>query len=585
MESVAPGVTLGLMGGRLMAGEITREEMLVQAKTLGAVGANDKIDHLIAVAKNQQERRSSLRRAYDFVVVGGGASGSVVAARLSEDPSARVLLLEAGGSDLVPPVLATEGWFFAQGTELDWSFKAEPSPAVNGRSIAQAMGRVLGGGSSINGMVWARGHVTDFDAWEKATGDAGWGSASAFRLYNEIENYHGPVEDEDRGTTGPVFVTSPASPLPIATAYLKAAQELGYQVFPQQNGALQHARQGAALTEMKIRDGARVNLAADYLYPAMDRPNLTVLTGAYVSRILIEDGVATGVEFDWGGDRRIVQANAEVIMSAGAIQTPKLLMLSGVGNRDHLAQFDIPLAAHLPGVGQNLQDHPIIGAGLWQAPEPFGLQANAGEANLFACSDDTLDAPDLHIFHIEGPYLSDATMRYYADNVFSITPGLVRPHSRGFLQLRSNDPKAAPVIHANMLTDERDMVAIRKGMEIARALGNSTAMRSFVAKEILPGDRTGDDLDTLIRDGAMSMHHPTCTARMGLDDDAVLDPQLRVRGIDRLRVADGSAMPSITTGNTQAPCVLIAERLSEILRADAGSYNEARAELSASVDA
>jgi choline dehydrogenase len=242
-------------------------------------------------------------------------------------------------------------------------------------------------------------------------------------------------------------------------------------------------------------------------------------------------------------------------------------MLSGIGDDVQLGGLGISTVSHLPGVGQNLQDHPIVGGGLWEAPGPLQTRNNAAEANLFTKSQPELDTPDLHIWHIEAPYLSEVTGRYASENVWSISPGLARPESRGFLRLKSTDPREAPEIHSNMLSDPRDLAALRKAMKITRDLGNSPAMKPFVKREILPGPLIGEALDNLIRDGAMSMHHPTCTAKMGQDDRSVVDAKLRVYGVKKLRIADGSIMPRVTTGNTQAPCVIIGERMAEILRA------------------
>jgi choline dehydrogenase len=363
-------------------------------------------------------------------------------------------------------------------------------------------------------------------------------------------------------------VQAPQDPTPLALAFLAAAGSIGIQIFPDQNGILQEGPGGAALTNVRIRGGRRLNIPADYLYPVMDQANLTVLTGALVRKLTIDGVSVTGAEFNWSGQARTIKASREVVLSAGAIQTPKILMLSGIGNQSELARFGIATVADLPGVGRNLQDHPIIGAGLWEPP-PNGIpaRANAAEANLFVKSDPSLDTPDLHIWNVEVPYVTEVTMKYAVANAWSISPGLARPHSRGYLRLKSVNPADAPEIQANMLGDPRDLAALRKGMEISRKLGNSAAMKPFVKREILPGDVKGDALDNLIRDGALSMHHVTGTAKMGQDDHSVVDAKLAVHGVKNLRIADGSIMPTITTGNTQAPCVIIGERMAEILNA------------------
>jgi choline dehydrogenase len=428
------------------------------------------------------------------------------------------------------------------------------------------MGKALGGGTSINGMVWAHGHKNDFDQWAKEAGDQDWGYSHVLDIYKRIEDWHGAPDPARRGTGGVVFVQAAPDPNPMAPAFLKAAAGIGIPTFADQNGALQEGPGGGAITNVRIRDGRRLNIPDAYLYPVMDRPNLTVLTGAFVNKLTIEGTAVNGVEFQWRGAVRVIKASSEVVLSAGAIQTPKILMLSGIGDRAELARFDIDCVSNLSGVGRNFQDHPIIGSCLWEPHEAVPARANAAEANAFVKSLPDLDTPDLHIWHIEAPYVSEVTMKYAVESAWSINPGLVRPHSRGYLRLKSADPREAPEIHANMLDDPRDLAALRKGMEISREIGNSEAMRPFVKREILPGSLNGEALDNLIRDGAMSMHHGTSTAKMGQDGLSVVDAKLRVYGMSNLRVADGSIMPHITTGNTQAPCVIIGERMAEILR-------------------
>jgi choline dehydrogenase len=570
VDITSHGVGFAVLQGQLLAGEISRSEFLERAFPLGveATDAASVADKFLAIAANQAARQKTLKSTYDYIVVGAGAAGCVVARRLAENLSCHVLLLEAGDGDLKPNVLITENWYFNEGGSMDWNFVSEPSPAVNDRSIHQAMGKGLGGGTSINGLAWARGHKNDFEHWAKESGDRRWGYQHVLDIYKRIEDWHGAPDPARRGTGGPVFVQAPPDPNPLAPAFLAAAQAIGIPIFDDQNGIMQEGPGGAALTNVRIRGGRRLTIAVDYLYPVMDQPNVTVLTGAVVRKLTIDGTSVTGVEFAWRGQVHAITASGEVILSAGAIQTPKILMLSGIGDRSELTRFGIATVAHLPGVGRNLQDHPIIGAGLWEPP-PYGIpaRANAAEANLFAKSDQGLDTPDLHIWSIEAPYVSEVTSKHAVPNAWSINPGLVRPHSRGYLRLRSGSPDELPEIHANLLADSRDLVALRKGMEITRQLGNSAAMKPFVKREILPGDVKGEALDNLIRDGALSMNHATGTAKMGQDEGSVVDANLQVYGVKRLRVADGSIMPTITTGNTQAPCVIIGERMAEILRA------------------
>jgi choline dehydrogenase len=276
----------------------------------------------LAIAANQVARRADLKSSYDYIVVGSGASGAVVARRLAENPQTTVLLLEAGGEDLRPSILMTETWFFNQGTDVDWGFQAEPSKSVNNRSIKQAMGRVFGGGTSINGMVWARGHKNDFDDWAKEADDEAWGYRHVLDVYKRIEDWQGVPDRERRGRGGNVYVQPAPNPNPIASAFLKAAEAYGIQAFDDQNGVMQEGAGGAAITNVRIRDGRRLNIPASYLYPVMDQPNLTVLMRAYVNRLTLEGSTVTGVEFEWRDEVRKIKASSEVVLSAGAIHTP-----------------------------------------------------------------------------------------------------------------------------------------------------------------------------------------------------------------------------------------------------------------------
>src|SRR5882762_10879131 len=371
--SASNGVKLALLEGQLLAREIDRATFIERAANLGlpALAIDDAADKFMAIAANQAARRASLRSSYDYIVIGSGASGAVVARRLAENQNAQVLLLEAGGEDLKPGILITETWFLNQGGEFDWNFAAERSPSVNNRSIAQAMGKAIGGGTSINGMVWARGHKNDFDHWAKETGDDAWNYRHVLDIYRRIEDWHGVPDPQRRGSGGEVFVQPAADPSAIGAAFLRAAESLGIPTFDDQNGVMQEGSGGAAITNVRIRDGRRLNIPSSYLYPVMDQPNLTVLTRAYVNRLTLEGSTVTGVEFEWRDEVRKIKASSEVVLSAGAIQTPKVLMLSGIGDRTELARFGISTVSHLPGVGQNFQDHPVIGSGLWEPQEPL----------------------------------------------------------------------------------------------------------------------------------------------------------------------------------------------------------------------
>src|SRR6267142_349149 len=323
-STASKGVKLALLEGQLLARELDRRTFVGRAVDLGlpAAAIGDAAEKFMAIAANQAARRATLKSSYDYIVIGSGASGSVVARRLAENHDAHVLLLEAGGGDLKPGILITETWFFNQGGEFDWNFAAERSPSVNNRSIVQAMGKVIGGGTSINGMVWARGHKNDFDHWAKEAGDDAWNYRHVLDIYRRIEDWHGVPDPQRRGSGGEVFVQPAPNPSAIAPAFLRAAEFLGIPTFADQNGVMQEGSGGAAITNVRIRDGRRLNVPSSYLYPVMDQANLTLLTGAYVNRLTLEGGTITGVEFEWQGKIRAINASSEVVLSAGAIQTP-----------------------------------------------------------------------------------------------------------------------------------------------------------------------------------------------------------------------------------------------------------------------
>jgi choline dehydrogenase len=521
------------------------------------------------VRVNQEKLRSNLRSQYDFIVCGSGSSGSVVARRLAENPGVSVLLLEAGGSDEVPSVTEAARWFENLGSERDWNFVAQPNPHLKGRSMPLNMGKVLGGGSSINVMAWARGHKADWDFFASESGDAAWNYESVLNIYRRIEDWQGAPDPGRRGVGGLVFVQSAPDPSPIAPAMVDAARLLGIPTFDSNNGRLMEGHGGASILDLRVRDEKRLSVFRTYVFPYMDRPNLTVLTHALVTKITLDGKRATGVEIVFNKKIQRIAAGLEVVLSLGAIHTPKALMLSGIGDQVELQRLGIPVVQHLPGVGQNFQDHFGIGC-VWEYQEPLALRNNAGEATFFWKSTPGLDTPDLQTCQGEVPICSAETAAKFNPPAASWTlfGGLVRPKSRGQIRLTGPSPDAPVQIEANTLTHSEDLKAAVACVELCREIGNSAALRPFTKREVMPGDLRGAALEDFIRDAAAPYWHQTCTAKMGRDSMSVVDAQLKVYGIEKLRVADGSIMPRVTTGNTMAPCIIIGERAAETLRTE-----------------
>jgi choline dehydrogenase len=556
----------------LIAGRLDRRGFLRAAAAAGiaTTSLHSLADELDAARANQAERTASLLPAYDYIVVGTGSAGSALVGRLAAKTSANILVIEAGDWDTAPSVMDPRLWFTNLGTELDWKDVALPSSSTNGRAIPEHMGKVVGGGSSINATIWARPFRNNLEHWARESGDAAWGYEHCLGIYRRMENWQGKADSHYRGKGGPVWVQPAFDPPPVALGMLAACRSLGMPMLDDLNGAREIGGGGFALMNQIIRDGRRQSMARSYLYPVLGRKNVTVLVKAHVNRLTFSGTRVTGVELTRENAAPVrIEARSEVILSSGGINTAKLLMLSGIGDEAQLRAHGIRTVAHSPDVGQNFHDHLLHGGCIWEPKEHVPHRNSAANVSGFLKSQAGLHTPDLNLVQIELPYASDVVEKQFSPppSSWALCAGLVAPKSRGEVRLRSANPADRPIVDARFLSHPDDVKALAHGIEVCREIGNSAAMRDFVKREVAPGEKlSGKAMEDFVRNGATTYFHQVGTCRMGKDANAVVDARLRVNGVQNLRVADSSIMPTIPGVATMATCALIGERMAEILR-------------------
>ena len=546
---------------RAAAGQLDRRGLLHLATAIGieAGFAVALAEQAMAAPVVQGQGRHGIEASYDYIIVGAGSAGCAVAARLSEDAACRVLLVEAGGADISRPALQSPVlWPSIFGTDVDWAYRTTPQARASGRIIDWPRGKVIGGSSSINAMIWVWGAAVDFDQWAYA-GCQGWDYARLKPVFQSIETCARKSLGTDRGTNGPMHVEPVPDPNPLSVGFFKACEEMGHQVLEDVGAPV---RDGAGYMDFNTKDGQRFSVVHGYLLPALNRPNLTLLTGTRVDALSFEGTCCTGVQLQVAGEHREVRAEQETILCAGVVESPRLLMLSGVGNTEELRRHGIKVVSNVPGVGENLQDHCFIVGFVGETKAPMAPGSRAG-SHLFFRSMREAYGPDIHAL------LGTAavgTTEVRPKEGFSIRLGLVRPRSRGRISITSADPNAPLFIDPNYLSASADLAALSTAVEHSREIGASAALSEWRKREIPRIPRAKNELKEFVARNLGSYWHPVGTCAMGVHQEAVVDPSLRVYGTTNLRVADASIMPTITSGNTNAATIVIAERAAQMMR-------------------